>query len=100
MSTHRFSPRAVLLAAALLCARQALAEDPIKVGLIGEFSGPFAAYGKEIHGGIKAYLQQHGDSCGGRKVEILLKDTTGPAPETTVTPEAQWYPKDQVATAE
>ena len=24
-------------------------------------------------------------------------DTTGPAPETTVTPAAEWYPKDQIA---
>jgi len=81
MSIPRISPRAVLLAAALLCARQALAEDPIKIGMVAEFSGPFAAYGKQIHGGIKAYLQQNGDSCAGRKIEILLKDTTGPSPE-------------------
>jgi len=81
MSIPRISPRAVLLAAALLCARQALAEDPIKVGMVAEFSGPFAAYGKQIHGGIKAYLQQNGDACAGRKIEILFKDTTGPSPE-------------------
>jgi len=81
MSARRTLARAAAIAAALLCAPQAFAEEPIRVGLIGEFSGPFAAYGKQIHGGIKAYLQQHGDTVAGRKVEIILKDTTGPAPE-------------------
>src|SRR6267142_2388469 len=82
MTIRRIPARYLPIAAALLCAAPAsAAEAPIKIGVIAEFSGPFAAYGKQIHGGIKAYLQQHGDSCAGRKVEILLKDTTGPAPE-------------------
>ena len=72
---------ALAAAAVLLDAPRASADEPLRVGLIAEFSGPFAAYGKQIHGGIKAYLQQHGGSCAGRKIEILPKDTTGPAPE-------------------
>ncbi|HZX94520.1 MAG TPA: ABC transporter substrate-binding protein, partial [Myxococcales bacterium] len=31
--------------------------------------------------GMKAYLKLHGDTIAGRKVEILERDTTGPAPE-------------------
>jgi branched-chain amino acid transport system substrate-binding protein len=73
--------RMLVLAAALLLATRAPAEEPIRVGLLGEFSGPFAGYGKQIHGGIKAWLQQHGDVVAGRKIEIILRDTTGPAPE-------------------
>ena len=72
---------AVAVAAALLHPPRASAEEPIRVGLIAEFSGPFAGYGKQIHNGIKAYLQQHGDTVAGRRIEIILKDTTGPAPE-------------------
>ena len=59
----------------------AYAQETIKVGLIAPFSGPFADYGKQMEGGIKAYMQQHGDKVAGKKVEIIIKDTTGPVPE-------------------
>src|SRR5919202_1953105 len=69
------------IAAALLFTAAAHAEGTIKVGLVAEFSGPFAGYGKQIHNGIKAYMKQHGDTVAGKKVELILKDTTGPSPE-------------------
>jgi branched-chain amino acid transport system substrate-binding protein len=56
-------------------------QESIKVGVIAPFSGPFATLGTEMEGGIKAYLKQHGDVAGGRKIEILVRDTTGPSPE-------------------
>ncbi len=62
-------------------AAQAQGQEPVRIGLIAAFSGPFADYGKQIEGGIKAYLKQHGDTYAGRKIEILVRDTTGPAPE-------------------
>ena len=34
-----------------------------------------------MEGGIKAYQKVHGDSVAGRKVTVILKDTTGPVPE-------------------
>lgn len=64
-----------------LTAFAAHAQETIKVGLIAPFSGPFADYGKQMEGGIKAYMQQHGDKVAGKKIEIIYKDTTGPAPE-------------------
>jgi branched-chain amino acid transport system substrate-binding protein len=64
-----------------LAALNAQAEDTIKVGLIAAFSGPFADYGKQMEGGIKAYMKQYGDKVAGKKVEIIIKDTTGPVPE-------------------
>jgi branched-chain amino acid transport system substrate-binding protein len=57
------------------------AEDTIKIGLIAAFSGPFADYGKQMEGGIKAYMKQHGDKVAGKKIELIIKDTTGPVPE-------------------
>jgi branched-chain amino acid transport system substrate-binding protein len=60
---------------------QAAAQGTIKVGLIAPFSGPFADYGKQMEGGIKAYLAQHGSTVAGKKVEVLIRDSTGPAPE-------------------
>ncbi|MFZ6649740.1 ABC transporter substrate-binding protein [Undibacterium sp. TJN25] len=64
-----------------LSAFAAHAEDTIKVGVIAAFSGPFADYGKQIEGGIKAYMRQNGDKVAGKKIEIIIKDTTGPAPD-------------------
>ena len=79
--TDRRALAVALATAAVLQGPRAFADEPIRVGLIAEFSGPFAGYGKQIHGGIKAYLKTHGESCAGRKIEIIAKDTTGPAPE-------------------
>eukprot|EP01037_Dinobryon_pediforme_P019647 gene19647-20101_t len=57
------------------------AEEIIKIGMIAPFTGPFADYGKQMEGGIKAYMMQHGDKVAGKKIEVIIRDTTGPAPE-------------------
>jgi branched-chain amino acid transport system substrate-binding protein len=57
------------------------AQNTIKVGVIAEFSGPFAAYGEQIEAGMKAYMKQHGDMVAGRKIELITRDTKGPAPD-------------------
>jgi branched-chain amino acid transport system substrate-binding protein len=59
----------------------ASAQAPVKIALIGEFTGPFADYGTQIYNGIKAYLKQNGDVFGGRKIEFVVKDTTGAVPD-------------------
>jgi branched-chain amino acid transport system substrate-binding protein len=59
----------------------AQAQETIKVGVIAPFSGPFADYGKQMQGGIKAWMAQHGDKVAGKQIQIIYKDTTGPAPE-------------------
>jgi branched-chain amino acid transport system substrate-binding protein len=58
-----------------------MAAEPVRIGLIAPFSGSFADYGKQMDGGIKAWQKLHGDTVAGRKVEIVMKDTTGPAPD-------------------
>lgn len=70
------------LAASGLAAAGAYAADTIKIGLVAPFSGPFADYGKQMQGGIKAYMAQHGDQVAGKKIEIIIKDTTGAGPES------------------
>lgn len=67
-----------LLALAAVCAH---AQDEIKVGVVAPFSGPFAAYGKQMEDGIKTYQKLHGDTVAGKKVVFLIRDTTGPVPE-------------------
>jgi branched-chain amino acid transport system substrate-binding protein len=50
------------------------AADPVKIGLVLPMTGPFAAYGKQISNGVKLYLATKGDTFGGRKVELIVKD--------------------------
>jgi len=68
---------------AMLSALAPLAQgqDVIKVGVVAEFSGPFAAYGQQIETGMRAYMVQHGDTVAGKKIELITRDTGGPAPE-------------------
>src|SRR5256714_1548566 len=71
-----------LAGAAMLAAAGSLqAQGVVKLGLVAEFSGPFAQYGQQILGGMKAYMKQHGDTVAGKKIEIVQKDTGGPAPD-------------------
>ena len=84
MTIKKFVPAATLALAAMCAlgaAGPAQAQDTIKVGVIAAFSGPFADYGKQMEGGIKAWMAQNGATVAGKKVEIIIKDTTGPAPE-------------------
>jgi branched-chain amino acid transport system substrate-binding protein len=59
----------------------AFAQNTIKVGVIAAFSGPFADYGGQIEAGMKAYMKEHGDTVAGKKIELITRDTKGPAPE-------------------
>ncbi len=78
--------RWISLAASALCAFAAFsayAGQTVKIGLILPMSGPFSDYGNQIDRGVKLYMASHGDTVAGKKVEVLIKDDTGLAPETT-----------------
>jgi branched-chain amino acid transport system substrate-binding protein len=80
--------RRVLQAAAIaatLCVLPgaAFAADPLKIGLILPLTGPFASTGKQIEAAVRLYMAKNGDTVAGRKVELIVKDDTGLAPETT-----------------
>ena len=76
--------RFLLVAAFLITVVGALvgaqSQGSVKIGLIAEFSGPFQTIGKNIQNGMLTYLKMHGETFGGRKIEIIARDTTGPAP--------------------
>ena len=63
--------------------RLAFAADPLKIGLIIPLTGPFASTGRQLEAACRLYIDRNGDLAGGRKVELLVKDDTGLAPETT-----------------
>lgn len=81
MTFKKIALLALLATSQIMTVASARAEETIKVGLVAAFSGPFADYGKQMEGGIKAWMAQHGDQVAGKKVQIIIKDTTGPAPE-------------------
>ena len=48
---------------------------PIKVGLLGSYTGIFGSYGpKLIEAPVKLYLQEHGNKIAGRPVELAIVD--------------------------
>jgi len=69
------------LAAAVLMASAAHAQQPLKVGVILPFSGQLADPSAQVDNGIKLYMKQHGDTVAGRKIEIVRRDTGGIAPD-------------------
>lgn len=82
----KWNPRlgvALCAVLAAMAAVPAVAAEALKIGLILPMSGPFAGYGKQIENGVRLYLKQHGDTFTGRKVELIVKDDTGVAPEVS-----------------
>jgi len=63
---------AALVAPFALTAAQA--QDTVKIGLIVPMTGGQASTGKQIDNAVKLYMQQHGDTVAGRKIEVILKD--------------------------
>ena len=50
------------------------AQESVKIGLILPMTGGQASTGKQIDNAVKLYMQQHGDTVAGKKIEIVLKD--------------------------
>lgn len=71
---HRL--RSVAAAAALIMACGAAhAQAPIKIGFMGELTGPQAAVGQDQLDGFMLLVERNGGKLGGHPVEILREDT-------------------------
>ncbi len=57
-----------------LSAGAAAAQEPLKIGLIQSITGPFNTVGKAVVNGARLYMQQHGDTVAGRKIQLIVKD--------------------------
>ncbi|MEW6452118.1 MAG: ABC transporter substrate-binding protein [Pseudomonadota bacterium] len=69
-------------AAALIAATTAVsAQGTVKVGLIMTLSGQFADAGIQMRNGVQTYMKQFGDTAGGKKIELIIKDSGGMAPD-------------------
>jgi branched-chain amino acid transport system substrate-binding protein len=62
-------------------ARPAIAADTtLKIGCSLPLTGAgFTAVGRELSGALKVYMQQHGDTVAGRKIELIIRDDAGTA---------------------
>jgi branched-chain amino acid transport system substrate-binding protein len=79
-----------------LAAGPAQAADTIKVGIITEMTGTFADFGRHIVNGAKAYMKLNGDTVAGKKVELIVRDTTGPVPDVAKRLAQELIVKDKV----
>ncbi len=74
---------ALVATVAALASGGAFAQDnKFKIGLILPMTGPFASTGKQIEAAARLYMAQNGDTVGGKKVELIVKDDTG-TPDVT-----------------
>lgn len=64
----------VLLAAACQMAAAA-AQAPVKIGFLGELSGPQMAYGQDMFDGFMLAVEQGNGKLGGVPVQVLKEDT-------------------------
>jgi branched-chain amino acid transport system substrate-binding protein len=60
----------------------AMAQEPIKIGLILPMTGPFTSTGRQISAAVNLYVAQNGATIGGRPVQVILRDDTGVADVT------------------
>lgn len=76
MKRRLFVAQAALLAGAVasLPLTAAAQGNTVKVGLILSMTGPFASTGKQLEAGARLYMAQHGDTVGGKKIELIIKD--------------------------
>jgi branched-chain amino acid transport system substrate-binding protein len=74
-------PAVIAALAALLAAPAVQAQQTIRIGMVNVLSGQFADAGIQMDNGVKTYMKEHGDTIGGKKIEIIRKDSGGMAPD-------------------
>jgi branched-chain amino acid transport system substrate-binding protein len=57
------------------------AQDSIKIGVLVGYSGISSLSGQQTDAAIKLFQKRYGDAPGGKKIELVRRDTTGPNPE-------------------
>ncbi|NPT54918.1 ABC transporter substrate-binding protein [Paraburkholderia elongata] len=59
----------------------ARAQETVKIGLLFTYSGASGMTGQVADNVIKLFQQKNGTTAGGKKIEFVKRDTTGPNPE-------------------
>src|SRR5436853_7761286 len=81
MVTRSTAGLALAVAAPCTLAMPAAAQT-VKIGFIDTYSGPFAQAGDELDKGLRLYIKEHEkDLPPGVKIELVVRDSTGPNPD-------------------
>jgi branched-chain amino acid transport system substrate-binding protein len=83
MKRRQFVGYSIAAGAAMIARPLFAAEKVVRLGMIAEMSGPFAEFGYQFSTAIKAFSTRHGDSFGGKRLEVIYKDVGGPNPEVS-----------------
>ena len=62
---------------AAMLASSAIAQETVKIGLVLPLTGGLAPVGKQVQAGVKLYMQRHGTTVAGKKIDVIIKDDGG-----------------------
>jgi branched-chain amino acid transport system substrate-binding protein len=65
----------LLLAASMMTGGHASAQQPIKIGFVGTFSGSGAAFGEDMYDAFMLLVERNGGKLGGVPVQVIRKDS-------------------------
>lgn len=79
MRTRRHFLQSLVAAGALGSARSAVAQtrDAIKIGFSVPLSGAFTMNGNQMVAALKLFVERHGTSVAGRRIEVIVRDDAG-----------------------
>jgi branched-chain amino acid transport system substrate-binding protein len=86
----------IALVAGALASTGALAQDSAKVGLVLPLTGGLAPVGKQVQAGVKAYMDKHGSTVAGKKIDLIVKDDAG-VPDNSKRLAQEFIVNDKVA---
>jgi branched-chain amino acid transport system substrate-binding protein len=87
---------AAAAALALSVPGSAFAQETVKIGFILPMTGQQQSTGKQEAAAIKLYMAQHGDTVGGKKVELIIRDDAA-VPDNTKRIAQELIVNDKVA---
>lgn len=82
--TKRIFITAIAFSAALMALPTHAADEPVRIGFLSIKTGPLAGPGKQMEQGFELFLKEHNNVIAGRKIELIVVDTSG-QPATTKT---------------
>ena len=68
----------------------------LSMGFVLPMTGPVASVGKQVSAGAQLYIQQHGNSVAGKKIELLIRDDGG-VPDVAKRVAQEFLVNDKVA---
>jgi branched-chain amino acid transport system substrate-binding protein len=71
----KFVLGALTLACGMLASHAANAQQQIKIGFVGAFSGPAAAFGEDMYNSFMLLVDRNGGKLGGVPVQVIRKDS-------------------------